>query len=80
MEEEKVEMKDAVNEEAKVNKQNEPKSAKQRINASKKLQLAIYCRDFELENERAPKGKELRREFPWLKNRQMLHRIKDKKQ
>ena len=66
------------------NPQNEEKQANGKkvylsVSANNKLELAIFCRDFELTENRTPRLKDLRFQFPWLMSRQKLHKIKKKK-
>ena len=55
------------------------KKVYQIVDPIKKLDLAIYCREFEMIEGRSPRMKDIRSKFPWVKRRQALHRIKNKK-
>lgn len=43
------------------------------------MELALFCRDFEMRHKKSPGCKILRYHFPWIVNRQNIFRIKKKK-
>ena len=55
------------------------KNVYRRVDVRRKLHLAVYCRDYEVEFNKTPQSKEQREIFPWLSSRQFLHGIKQKK-
>ena len=69
---EKEGINEGVQEKANVKKRESSKKGYLRISITKKIDLAIYCRNYEAENSKTPKCKDLRKIFPWRKDRQAL--------
>ena len=64
LEDKKEEMEDIPVDDIKANNMDGAKKVYRRVDIKKKVELAKFCRDFELRHDRAPKCKELRGVFP----------------